>query len=206
MRRSIVAKLIAFIALLSTAHASDYLDCRSSNYRYTYCRADTNNNVRLSRQLSGSSCDYGRSWGYDKRGIWVDNGCAASFEYGSRGRGGRSDDTGKVMAGVAAIAILGAIIASNNSNDSKHRHDDGRVPNWAIGSFSGYDSRQRVGIQLNIDGSGRIEGYAQNRFEGQFDGDRAYLDNRGYSVMALNNGFRLTADDDRYDSIDFYHR
>jgi hypothetical protein len=46
---------------------------------YQYCRADTRNGVRLYRQLSRSSCQYNNTWGYDRRGVWVDNGCRAEF-------------------------------------------------------------------------------------------------------------------------------
>jgi hypothetical protein len=118
------------------------IECRSSGYRYSYCPADTDNRVDLIRQSSGSSCDYGRSWGYDNRGIWVDNGCAATFRYGRDGRHG-GNDAGKVIAGVAAVAILGAILSSNNDrrdrDDRNDHRDDGarwsaaRVPGWAVG-------------------------------------------------------------------------
>jgi hypothetical protein len=30
-------------------------------------------------QRSGSRCEQGYSWGYDRRGIWVDHGCRADF-------------------------------------------------------------------------------------------------------------------------------
>ena len=30
-------------------------------------------------QRSGSPCRQGYSWGYDRRGIWVDHGCRADF-------------------------------------------------------------------------------------------------------------------------------
>jgi hypothetical protein len=30
-------------------------------------------------QRSGSPCKQGYSWGYDRRGIWVDRGCRADF-------------------------------------------------------------------------------------------------------------------------------
>jgi hypothetical protein len=35
--------------------------------------------VRLQRQLSDSACIEGRSWGWNRAGIWVDQGCGASF-------------------------------------------------------------------------------------------------------------------------------
>jgi hypothetical protein len=46
--------------------------------------------VRLIRQISGSTCSQGSSWGYDAHGIWVDNGCQAEFEMNGNGRAGGS--------------------------------------------------------------------------------------------------------------------
>ncbi|HKX33415.1 MAG TPA: DUF3011 domain-containing protein, partial [Blastocatellia bacterium] len=48
--------------------------CASDDGRRHYCDADTRGGVRLVNQRSGSPCTYGRSWGYDRRGIWVDRG------------------------------------------------------------------------------------------------------------------------------------
>jgi len=56
------------------------VSCNSNDERRHYCDADTSQGVRLLKQNSGSPCDQGRSWGYDRRGIWVDRGCRADFE------------------------------------------------------------------------------------------------------------------------------
>ena len=56
--------------------------CASDNMERNYCNADTRNGVRIIRQRSESDCIYGRTWGYDRRGIWVDRGCRADFEVG----------------------------------------------------------------------------------------------------------------------------
>jgi len=58
------------------------LTCSSENGGRQYCPADTRRGVRLVRQRSGSPCQQGYSWGYDKRGIWVDRGCRADFALG----------------------------------------------------------------------------------------------------------------------------
>jgi hypothetical protein len=44
------------------------------------CRVDTHDGVYLVRQRSGSDCIFGRTWGFDREGIWVDRGCRADFE------------------------------------------------------------------------------------------------------------------------------
>jgi hypothetical protein len=40
---------------------------------------DTRRGVELYRQLSEARCRYGSSWGYDRKGIWVDKGCRGEF-------------------------------------------------------------------------------------------------------------------------------
>ncbi|TPE59835.1 DUF3011 domain-containing protein [Sandaracinobacter neustonicus] len=103
-------------------------ECRSDNNRYRRCSVNTENRVEMLRQLSSSSCVRGRSWGYDRSSIWVDNGCQARFGYGygnvtgdtSGGSSGGGSDTGAVIGGVALaaglIALLAAAGKSSNSN------------------------------------------------------------------------------------------
>jgi hypothetical protein len=55
------------------------ITCSSDNGRRNYCAVDTRRGVRLVRQRSGSPCQQGSTWGYDRRGIWVDRGCRADF-------------------------------------------------------------------------------------------------------------------------------
>ncbi|MBS1871633.1 MAG: DUF3011 domain-containing protein [Acidobacteria bacterium] len=64
------------------------LVCASNNGERVYCDADTRNGVTLSRQISGTACVEGRTWGYDNRGVWVDRGCRAEFTVNPRGGGG----------------------------------------------------------------------------------------------------------------------
>lgn len=204
--------LVLGACITAPAFADGQLECTSTHYQYQYCRANTGNSVRLAHQQSKSSCDYGRSWGYDGRGIWVDNGCGAIFEYGygggapAYGGGGHhhhgGDDSGAVVAGAAALVILGAI-ASNSSHHSHHDHGQvqyeqeyASVPAWAVGRFSGSDDVSGTPIDVSIDGGGNINGYyGHQSLNGQWSGGRAYLGNRGYNASPNGNGIRLVADD-----------
>ncbi len=58
--------------------------CSSDNMRRKVCPINTQGGVRIIRQRSDADCIYGRTWGYDARGIWVDRGCRADFEVGIR--------------------------------------------------------------------------------------------------------------------------
>jgi len=206
-----LAVVLLVLAGVTNARADGQIECTSQNYRYTYCRADTGNVVQLTHQQSKTRCEEGRNWGYDRRGIWVDDGCGAIFEYGFRRDNGRhKDKTGEIVAGVAAVAILGAILSSDKSDrsDRDHRRDDdwgrGRVPGWAVGGFHGRDRRSGDDIALEIDGNGRVSGYQDRyRLDGQVDGDGVYLGNRHYTAQPTRDGFQLIDDDGR-PTIDLY--
>lgn len=92
-----LTRLSRFVLVTATvgivaAGALAFLDQRtvrleSKGGRREYRRVDHDGSVRLVRRVSGSPCVYGRSWGYDRNGIWVDNGCGAIFEVGDDRRG-----------------------------------------------------------------------------------------------------------------------
>ena len=99
--------------------------CESTDRGYRHCPADTRDGVKLRRQLSKSACRYQDSWGFDRRGIWVDQGCRAEFELytGRSGGDGKpqkdKDNTAAIVGGAVALGVLGAIIADNDKNDNK---------------------------------------------------------------------------------------
>ena len=62
--------------------------CKSSDHRRSECAADLKGyTVRYVDQQSRTTCVSGRNWGYSKRGVWVDEGCEATFHF-SNYRGG----------------------------------------------------------------------------------------------------------------------
>ena len=54
--------------------------CESQDERTRYCSTDIRGDVRLVNQLSRSPCIEGRTWGWDRQGLWVTEGCRAEFE------------------------------------------------------------------------------------------------------------------------------
>ncbi|MET0290632.1 MAG: DUF3011 domain-containing protein [Pseudoxanthomonas sp.] len=59
--------------------------CESNDRRYRECPANFRGRAELSRQLSGTRCEEGRTWGQRGGAIWVDGGCRGEFR---EGRGG----------------------------------------------------------------------------------------------------------------------
>ena len=162
---------------------SPLLTCSSNDGGYHYCRADTQNRVQLTRQISGSPCQQGYSWGYDYRGIWVDRGCRAQFEYGfgnnngNNGNGGSSNN-GAIAAGILGAIVIGSIIASQNSDndDSNYSYDQQRRNAYR----DGYRSGQR-------DWDDDLDPYYQRyrgRYTPEFQNDFAAGYDDGYNNQA----------------------
>jgi hypothetical protein len=196
--RATAAAVVTALAMPAAPLKADerVIRCESRNYRYQYCRADTDNRASLVTQISTvSRCELGRTWGYDHRGVWVDRGCAGEFRVGrSSGGGGRA-----AAATVAGALIVGAIIASQN----KDRHRD-EVPSWAVGTFRGYDSRERTDIEVRITPSGSVDGFADgNRFTGGWTRDRLELSTYRFRVTRAGNGFNATDERDSAHQIYF---
>jgi hypothetical protein len=63
------------------------LTCSSNDGGRQHCPADTHGGVQMVRQISGSPCVEGRTWGFDQSGVWVDKGCRANFMLGGGGPG-----------------------------------------------------------------------------------------------------------------------
>lgn len=53
--------------------------CSSDDGKRHNCLPGPISDARISRQISGSACERGRSWGFDNQGLWVDKGCRAEF-------------------------------------------------------------------------------------------------------------------------------
>lgn len=160
-----------FVAQTTPAHAERTITCESYKGRYRYCQVDTRGGVRLIRQISNAECRQGRTWGYDRGGIWVDNGCSAKFALRDLGGRYNHDDDGN--GGNAALAIgtaiaVGAIAAAlSNQNDGGSSRDN----NYATRTIScssedgkyhfcstDINRRSRVRLKRQLSNSGCWEG------------------------------------------------
>ncbi len=70
---------------------ADSIACESRDYQRARCDVPWRD-ARLVEQISETSCRRGSNWDFDRRGIWVDGGCAAVFVEAGRGRDSGYDD------------------------------------------------------------------------------------------------------------------
>lgn len=75
----IVLGIIGLMAMAAHSASAQSIKCSSDNGRRNYCPVNTGGGVQMVRQRSDARCTQGYSWGYDRRGIWVDHGCRADF-------------------------------------------------------------------------------------------------------------------------------
>jgi hypothetical protein len=106
------------------------VSCESRDHRRSECSADLKGyTVRYVDQQSSTNCVSGRNWGYSKRGVWVDEGCAATFyfsnyrggdhprSYGDRYSGWKADDEKSIKC---------------ESHDGKHNTCDADLRGYRI--------------------------------------------------------------------------
>src|SRR6187397_745993 len=68
-------------AVPPVAHAA-LVTCESDVAARKTCAADTSHGVVLLRATGKSACILGKNWGYDDKGIWVQDGCSGEFVVG----------------------------------------------------------------------------------------------------------------------------
>ena len=108
---------------VATSASARTIECASRDYQYQYCRVDTRGEVKLIKQISDSECRRGNTWGYDRNGIWVDDGCEARFRVGFDNDDRNDDDDddddgpglGTAAAVVGGIALLGSLMGNRNN-------------------------------------------------------------------------------------------
>ena len=89
--------VVVCLIVSPSASAEQIIRCRSNDYQYNHCPTREHGPIRLTQQISKSACIEGRTWGYDRRGVWVDQGCDAKFRVVTRrrDRGSRGNRRGK---------------------------------------------------------------------------------------------------------------
>jgi hypothetical protein len=181
LTRRVPALLVATSMLAGAAPAAGSertIRCDSRGFGHNYCRVDTDNRVTLVERHGLIACNEGRSWGYDRSGVWVDKGCSATF------RVGKHDSDKAVIGAVVGLAALAALAASRQKSEATE------VVSWAVGSFSGADRREGVDVALRILPGGQVTGRAGGKdITGHLQGQRLEAGRQLFRIERQGNGF-----------------
>lgn len=174
--------------------------CESRNNHLKRCNVRTENRVVLLTR-SGNACREGRSWGYDRRSIWVSRNCRGTFAYGYGNDWGndrpdkdKGPSTALIIGGVAVAAGLVALLASQGKKKSTTAETSAPAtpPSYPPGppaavsaDLSSLQAEARPSMQTCL--------FEASRQVGATGGTRLQL-NRLTSVEPGNGGWRFGAE------------
>lgn len=201
----------------TVAFADEIVRCESQEYKHRFCPIETHGYVRVERQLSHSECKQGRTWDWDRRGIWVDDGCAAEFRVETRAHTeSHPDHKGeKAVAAGAAIALIAAAIAADHDKSHDHYKDEAYhhgghssyVPGWMVGEFKGYNLRYGAEVSMRIGGDGRAEAWVNGqKLNGYVNDQRLYIGDNQFFIDRAGDGFNTTQVGDAANQVHYSRR
>lgn len=188
--QALVGLLSISMVSASSVLAEETIRCTSHKYRYKYCQAETDNRVSLEHQMSSSECRQGSTWGFDRHGVWVDQGCDATFQVGKRHKDKDHDSSAGTAVAIGAAVVGIAALAALSSSQGSTQQD---VSSWAVGTFRGYDQHEGAEVELTILPGGSVSGKAgRNQFSGHLDGDKLQAGRHRFTIERSGNGFVAT--------------
>ncbi len=93
------------------ATAERTITCESRKGRYQYCNIKTGGRVKLRKQISNTRCREGDNWGYDRNGVWVDQGCSGEFSVRNRGNNNNNNNNNNNKTTTIIITTIIQVIA-----------------------------------------------------------------------------------------------
>lgn len=210
--KAAISGAVFLLALLGTTTANaDYsVKCASSGYKHATCRLSQPGRVTLQRQVSGASCKQGRTWDYDSRQIWVDDGCSGEFRVDTSSHGHSS--AGAAAGMVAAAILLGALADSDQGNVSKYKDDDYHGPrhssyvaDWMVGQFRGVNSKyDNTDVLMTIKPDGRVTALAKGQtINGYINDDYLHAGDVVFTINRTRDGFVTSQVGDQYNVVHY---
>lgn len=208
-----LAAMVVSATIFNVAIAADaQVTCKSDNYHYKSCKLDRPGHVRLKEQLSKRNCIQGKTWDYDRRAIWVDDGCAAKFAVNYNKDYDSSSDAGKALGAIAGAIIVGAIANEidkhdkyNDSNYHGGRHSS-YVPSWMVGKFRGYNEQYGADVVLKIKSDGEVTAKVQStNLSGFVNNEELHIGTSVFDITRTGNGFYTNQHGNRSNEVK-YHR
>lgn len=204
------------VSLISTpVFANQKITCKSRDHQYKMCRADTHGYVRLVKQHSRAHCVQGRTWDYDRRGIWVDDNCWADFVIEKRHHTSEHEEHegSNAVAATAAIALIAAVAvaASSDKHDDRYHDEDyhhgghsSYLPGWMLGSFKGYNMQYGTDVKLVISEDGRVKANVEGtRLKGYVNDGRLYIGDAEFYIERAGEGFNTVQAGNRSNKVHY---
>ena len=214
LKKIILGLTATGLYFFATPSSADYtVICESRNNQYQRCPLSQPGYVTIKSQLSRGGCQQGRSWDFDRREVWVDDGCRAEFHvntYNSNRNNSGSNTGAKVAGVVIGAAILGAMVNNANHKDDQRYTDNnyqgGRhssyVPNWMVGEFEGYNPQYGVDVRLTIYADGRAKAASDGqRFDGWVNNGELHMEGSIFNLIQVRNGFETSQVGDRHNVV-----
>lgn len=136
--------------------------CHSEDGERRHCAADVSAGVALQRSLGEGACLLGRTWGYDRDGIWVDEGCGGEFVLG-RATGGAASSSEE-----QAPSRLDRLIQGDPALAAER-------PSWGAIDTSG----QGIVLYSSDLGQVALSAYALVRYIDQRPAEQTFIDHLG---------------------------
>ena len=138
--------------------------CQSASGERNHCSANADSGVVLLRSTGSAQCLLGRNWGYDDRGIWVQDGCGGEFAVGPA-----SDPRGSAPA---------APVDSAATDEGPATGDTASQPGTRREAWGFLDPGDGFLIGRSDAGELSLSAYALLRFINQ-TGDDTFIDHQG---------------------------
>jgi hypothetical protein len=180
------------------------ITCESTENKYRYCAAKTDNEVRMLRQISSERCEQGKSWGYDKEGVWVDMNCAAEFRVGRSG----PSTSQKLAAGAAAgAAVLQAMLGGQQATaagPAAPAAASSELSPSLVGTFSAVHPKSGENYYVTIDAQGVVDGRVKDRqFFGRVKGQQIFVGAAAFPFRQEGDGFLVYETGKESDGVHF---
>lgn len=157
------------------------VECRSTGPERAHCPADVSGGVALQRSFGRAPCLLGNTWGYDRIGIWVAEGCEGEFELG---QSAKATEAAATAAASAAVPVVQKEAAEPERESRFKRWRKGDTsnelryperPTWGALDNSGYGIRLYSGDRGEV----ALSAYALVRYIDQRPAEQEFTDHLG---------------------------
>jgi len=132
--------------------------CSSKAGERQQCPADTSAGVALMKSTGTSTCLLGKTWGYDDKSIWVQDGCGGEFQLGQ-------------------VAVVGAAAPAPAATAAAP--PDPKKPTGTIEQWGEFNPGGGFLVGRSSAGELSISGYALLRYINQMPGEQTFTDHLG---------------------------